>query len=443
MKYRMKMVKLADIDASNRYREDMGDIEELAAGIAEKGLIQPMCVNSELRLLAGGRRHAACTLLKLVDVPVLIREGTDEVDAREIELMENIHRKEMTWQEQAKLTARIHSLYKEKDPNWNQTKTAQLIEQNKMNVSRALMLDAGLKVLPSLAECKTADEATKVIKKAEADAIVAELAKRQQATIQTVSQNVNASEKEKGLAATLKLANLNYKIGDTFAGMASLKTDGNVDFIECDPPYGVDLGTIADRSERGEVVRNRDSSYHEIPREEYPAFLDKLAKETYRIAGKNSWMVFWFAFEWYDEVLSSLVDAGWKVDKVPAMWYKANGRTPRPDILLARAYEPFFIARKGQPTIIRQGRTNVFLRSPDEKKYHPAQRPVALMEDLMNTLMDEGRGKVVVPFAGSGATLRAAYKLGHEVVGWDSNDEYKDPFLLAVEEDTKKLLNQG
>jgi DNA modification methylase len=46
---------------------------------------------------------------------------------------------------------------------------------------------------------------------------------------------------------------------------------------------------------------------------------------------------------------------------------------------------------------------------------------------------------VLVPFLGSGATLRAAYNRGLTAYGFDANAEYKDRFLLAVEEDTRAL----
>lgn len=440
MKYEMRVVKLADIDATGRYREDMGNVQELAEGIREKGLIQPLCVNSNLRLLAGGRRHAACTALGLVEVPVLVREGTDEVDAREIELMENIHRKDMTWQEQAKLTAEIHRLYVLRDPNWSQRKTAQLIEQNPMNVTRALRLDAAIAANPAVAQCKTADDAQKVIKKAEENAIVAELAKRQGSLVKEVESGALNGRMEIALAKFWKMADSNYIIEDVFNGLSNLKSDGQVDLIECDPPYGVDLPTISDRKGKGEDLRGRDNDYHEIADVHYPEFLQKLTAELYRVAGKNSFMVFWFAFRWYSEVISSLVSAGWKPDLVPAMWIKDTGRTPRPDILLGRSYEPFIIARKGNPTVIKQGTLNTFIVNPEKNKYHPAQRPVQLMEDILNTFLDEGRGTVLVPFLGSGATLRACYNLGHRGFGYDTNNEYKDKFLLAVDADAKRLL---
>lgn len=442
MTYKLATVKLADIDATGRYREDMGNIEELAEGIREKGLIQPLCVNSNLRLLAGGRRHAACTALGLDEVPVIIRDGSDELDGREIELMENIHRKDMTWPEQARLTAEIHRLYQAKSVNWSQNKTAQLLEQSPMSISRAIKLDSALAANPGLAICKTADDAQKVIKKAEENAIIAEMAKRQDNMVKQVEEGRLSGRIERGLAAAWKIADGNYNIGDTFVGLSQLQSNGVVDFIECDPPYGVDLGVLTDRKDKGADLRGRDQDYHEIADEHYPEFLKKLTGELYRVANKNCWMVFWFAFRWYPEVVAALQEAGWKTDLVPSLWIKDTGRTPRPDLLLARSYEPFLVCRKGNPVIVKQGTLNSFITNPERDKYHPAQRPVQLIEDILNTFLDEGRGTVLVPFLGSGATLRACYNLGHRGFGWDTNNEYKDKFLLAVEEDAKRLLQK-
>lgn len=442
MKYKMKVVKLADIKVGERYREDLGNIEELAGSIRETGLIQPLSVSTDMVLLAGGRRYAACSALGLLEVPVLIRESADQIDAREVELFENIHRKDMTWQEQSKITAEIHRLYVERDPNWSQRKTAQLIEQNPMNVTRALKLANAIAINPAIAECKTADDAQKVIKKVEENAIVAELAKRQQTMVNNVENGMVTGKIELCIARAWKTADANYRIGDVFEGLSSLKADGLIDVIECDPPYGVELGVLTDRKDKGAALRDRDNDYHEVADGQYPEFLNKLTKELYRVAGKDSFMVFWFAFRWYPEVLKALQEAGWKPDLVPALWIKDNGRTPRPDLLLARSYEPFIVCRKGNPTIVKQGTLNTFVTQPESKKFHPAQRPVKLMEEIINTFLDEGRGTVLVPFAGSGATLRACYNLGHHVLGWDTNNEYKDKFLLAVEEDTKKLLAQ-
>ena len=440
MKDKLRMVKIADIIVDARFRQDMGNIDELIESIKDKGIIQPITLSNDMHLLAGGRRYTACSILGLTEIPALLREITGEIDAREIELIENVHRKEFTWQEQAQLIARIHSLYQEKDPNWTGRATAQLIDQSPMNISRALKLARAIEAAPIIAECKTADDASKVLKKLEEDAIVEELAKRQQVFVEKAHAGHNVTNDQHRLAVMLQIAKENYIIGDVFDKMARLRNNGHIDLIECDPPYGIDLAAVAERTNiLGEITRQRNESYQEIPQADYPEFIEKLSKETYRVAGTNCWMVFWFAFAWYEEVKTSLQKAGWHVDVIPSIWCKSTGRTPRPDILLSRTYEPFFLCRKGQPTVIHQGHKNIWMRDGEEKKYHPAQRPLNLLMDIIETLLD-GSKTILVPFIGSGTTLRAAYLLGHKTFGFDSNPEYKNLFLLAVEEDTRKEL---
>jgi ParB-like chromosome segregation protein Spo0J len=51
------------------------------------------------------------------------------IDAREIELIENIFRKDFTWQEETNLVAEIDRLYREKNIEWSGRKTAQIINK--------------------------------------------------------------------------------------------------------------------------------------------------------------------------------------------------------------------------------------------------------------------------------------------------------------------------
>lgn len=443
MKYKMKIAKLAEIDATDRYRADMGNIEELAEGIREKGLIQPLCVNSKLRLLAGGRRHAACVALGLAEVPVLVRDGDDEIDAREIELMENIHRKEMTWQEQSRLTAEIHRLYKEKDPDWSGRKTAQLIEQSPMGVSRALNLAAGIEVMPELAKCKTADEAMKVMKKAEEKIILEELARRQGQLIQKAHNGNGLSDVEKQIAATLKRAHEDYIIGDAFEGMEKLYTrHKKFQFIECDPPFGRTRITPEDVEKSTLSGGHEAKQYIDVPPKEYRAFLKRLAEATYKLADTNAWMIFWFDFVYYQDIQEELRQAGWEPYPTPAIWTKANlPYQPYPDMML-NGYFPFIVAKKGRPIMVKERHNNVFQQLPDVQLYHPHQRPLALMQEILTTFVPP-TSKVLIPFLGSGVTLRAGYLEGYEGVGFDLDTTWRPLFFQAVENDTKKFLSRS
>jgi DNA modification methylase len=61
------------------------------------------------------------------------------------------------------------------------------------------------------------------------------------------------------------------------------------------------------------------------------------------------------------------------------------------------------------------------------------------MRNILGIFLDQQVHKVLVPFVGSGATLRACYQLGYLPMGWDNNDRYKKHFLLALEQDVRQL----
>ena len=55
-----------------RHRRDLGDIDGLAASIADIGLLNPITVDENGRLLAGARRLAACKRLGMEKIEVKI-----------------------------------------------------------------------------------------------------------------------------------------------------------------------------------------------------------------------------------------------------------------------------------------------------------------------------------------------------------------------------------
>lgn len=79
----------------------MSDVAELANDIRDKGLLQPLiatpydCDGYKFKLVAGFRRYAACKVLKRKFVPCVIKEHVSDLEARAINLIENIKRKDL------------------------------------------------------------------------------------------------------------------------------------------------------------------------------------------------------------------------------------------------------------------------------------------------------------------------------------------------------------
>lgn len=422
---KVKFVKISDIKEGTRYRKEFGDLASLVESVKEKGIIQPITLSTDLTLLAGQRRLKAAKDAGLSVIPALIREIKGEVDLREIELIENVARLDFSYAERAALVKAIDALYQLKHLDWSGRKTAGLLNRGHSSVARDIKLANAIELMPEIAEAKNADDALKLVAKIEERQVVGELRKRQ-----------SAPGLDKGVAAMLSLANANYRVGDTFKGLAELPSDGVSSIIECDPPYGIDLTNAKrGREEAGAIVQ----TYNEVAAVEYDSFLGKLCHELYRVAAPNSFLVFWFGPTWHTQVISNLRTAGWSVDDIPCIWNKVTGQTMHPEYYLARSYEPFFLCRKGKPSINKRGRSNIFTFTGETGKYHPTQRPIALMDEILTTFGVDLQ-TVLVPFLGSGVTLRAAYNSGMKCFGWDMSGEYKDKFMLAVEQDARALV---
>jgi len=73
---------------------DSQSIEELSRSIKEKGVIQPLLVRRRgdaYELIAGERRLRACKLLRINEIPIIVRDAKDR-DSLELALIENIQR---------------------------------------------------------------------------------------------------------------------------------------------------------------------------------------------------------------------------------------------------------------------------------------------------------------------------------------------------------------
>ena len=85
---------------------DSEDLEELAASIRDKGVLQPILVRSHPRedgvwqIIAGERRWRAAQLARLAEAPIIIKE-MDDVAVFEVAVIENVQRTDLNPLEEA------------------------------------------------------------------------------------------------------------------------------------------------------------------------------------------------------------------------------------------------------------------------------------------------------------------------------------------------------
>ena len=121
-----------------RERFDADQISELVASIREQGILQPILVRpiggDRFEIVAGERRWRAAQQAGLHEVPVVVREFSDE-EALQIAIIENVQRQDLSPIEEARA-------YKRLAEDWDHTQeqVAKLVGKSRPHVANLMRL---------------------------------------------------------------------------------------------------------------------------------------------------------------------------------------------------------------------------------------------------------------------------------------------------------------
>jgi DNA modification methylase len=430
-----------EVDFGNRVREDYGDIDGLGETFDMVGIINFIAVKrlpaitefgQKYKLLAGGRRFFALLKKKIQTIPIRIYpEDTSEETCLLIEQIENVCRKDFSWQELLAMEEKVHDTQIQKHgrkvstskdaPGWTQQDTAKLLGQSPATLSENLKLVELLKACPEIAsKAKNMSEAKAMLK-----------AVKTRMSNQATLAAIETENAKTGIDGVRQQLCFGYQVKDALIGLKEHK-DNTFDLIEIDPPYAIGFSDILEADGRPSAAME----YNEVPGENYIQFMNTVITESYRILKPEGWLLLWYAIDpWHQPMLDLLRSKDFKVCGIPAVWDKSKGSnfTSNPSMFLANSYEQFFYARKGPAKIQKPGRANIFSypSPPAAHRIHPTERPVALLEDILLTFTKPG-ASVMVPFLGSGNTLLACANIGMQGTGFDLSQIYSDAFKLRV-----------
>lgn len=120
-----------------RRRFDDAALDELAASIASRGLIQPIVVRPhghQFQIVAGERRWRAAQRARLHEVPVVVR-AFDDAETLEIALVENIQRQDLNAIEEAQAYQRLAGEY-----GHTQDALAKIVHKSRSHIANLLRL---------------------------------------------------------------------------------------------------------------------------------------------------------------------------------------------------------------------------------------------------------------------------------------------------------------
>jgi DNA modification methylase len=410
-----ELLSVDKIVVEGRVRQEMGDIDELANSIQAVGLIQPIVLTRDYRLIAGERRLRALRKLGINNLVhashFIYNDEVDDLKLKAMEIEENVKRKELSWQEAViakkrllEVMQQIHGVARPgypsrsdalgiTSPGFGINKLAALLGESNAQTSKDIELAELITAVPQLARAETKEAARRQ----------ASLATSVAAALIQQAKNPPKTESKWTL----------YE-GD-FNDNAMHLDDDSIDFVVVDPPYGEEASGMGPQSKQLIATPFADSWLDVV------SLIEPMVRQAYRVLRMDKFAAFFFGFATYSSLVDALGHEGFVVDLSPLIWIKNTVINTTPYTRYGRSYEPILIARKGKPKMMRLSQRdvievqNVITRGTQETKFYQAQKPVALIEKLILDMCPP-EGTVVDFCAGSGTTGEAALRVGRRAV---------------------------
>ena len=199
-----------------------------------------------------------------------------------------------------------------------------------------------------------------------------------------------------------------------------LPTLGKFDLLLTDPPYGIGESSskVSSRQRRPGGTSKAKADQRDYGEFEWDR--ERPTDATIRqILKKTRWAAI-FGGNYFSLPPSSC----WLV------WDKLNGGNDFSDCELAWTNWPKAVRRI-------QWRWNGMIRQGNEERFHPTQKPLAVMKWVLELCPQPAR-TVIDPFAGSGTTGVACVELGRKFVGIEIDPVYFDIACRRIEQAVKK-----
>lgn len=426
-------VKTLEINWGDRARKDYGGPEEIAklnSSLERIGLLHPIVIDDSYELRAGGRRLLSAIQLGWTEIECTMFSDLSPLQKKEIELEENIQRKNFSFAEEVSLTDQVHELKKEiaekEGKEWTTEDTAKDLGLSTITVYQDIELAKAIKVDPSLAEVKN-----KGIAKTKA---------RRARKI----KGMRASQVE--TLATLEESSVKELYHSPCEAILAILPSNSVDLILFDPPYAVDFEN--NRRAEGHVGTYGDDYKDDVI--SLNSLLSDTLMELHRILKPGGHMYLFYAMINHSNI-TTMVDRlfrpigtgddgkikSGKYSKNPLFWVKPSNDNPRPYERFTINYEPFLFCWKRKEKselgneLQRVSNSTFHFPFMGIDKVHPAEKPIELYESLIGISTIEG-GVVLDPTAGTGKSLKAAKRMNRKIIGIEREKEWFEVMQFNV-----------
>lgn len=202
---------------------------------------------------------------------------------------------------------------------------------------------------------------------------------------------------------------------------------GSISLILIDPPYKISRDT---RFKSGKIPNNNTCRFRiSMDFGEWDKDFKGLKfviKECYRVLKEHGTIICFYDL-WKITTLRDYLEKA-KFKQIRFIeWIKTNPVPINSKLnYLTNAREIAVVGVKGGKSVFHSEYDNGVYSYPicqDKNRFHPTQKPVKLLEDLIKKHTNEG-DVVLDCFAGSGSTAVAAYNLNRDFIGCELSEEY-------------------
>jgi DNA modification methylase/ParB-like chromosome segregation protein Spo0J len=431
-------IAITEIQVDARMRKMFGNIEELAASLARFGLLQPLILDSDNRLIAGHRRLLAAKHLGWEQITYRKIEALDPILRKELELEENIRRKELEWPEEV---LGLYKLYQAKQERYGEKNSplaqeggygiedaARELDRATGSISMDLQLAKGLYEYPELVEEATKSAAFKRYRRIKETELRRELAKRKQDAPMLVDDDGDDADGEDAPTGIqrqpIRKAHWPgvgvFYHADSRDVLRQLPAQ-SVDLIVTDPPYGIGMYREGAPVSTSKFAQAQGAMYDDNPKA-IMDMLDETFMHAARLLKPDAHAYIFFHMTRYEPVFMMLRKHFGVCEDTPLIWLKQTTGIGDPNRNWIYSYEPCFWVNRGR-MLVKPQPFNVLKYDTVSKKIHAVEKPVALMRHLIEA--SAVRGELVLdPFAGSGSTLVAAAQCGAKFIGIEKHQDF-------------------
>lgn len=464
-----EIITIESIIIGDRLRKDYGD-DELSDldTIAEVGLIEPVILQKKedgYHLVAGGRRIVKLKKLGFTNLEhavtstkdkagFLWREELPEDVALEVELYENLSRKQMDWKERVMSMEKIHLIKLKRAAqggvvtNWSAEMTGKELGFSVAHAGHMLRVARALRDPKSpVHEATNMMEAIKVQIKSKGE----EAKKRSMELSAKSALIISKDIQEKGttilgvpverLTTPPRVVQLSQilhhgKMEEVLKGFPSQSIDG----IYTDWPYGIDMDNLQQENMGKDIESTKAEHDVASNTQDFVAWIGSM----HRVLKPTSYCVIWCDLDHWEKMKTIATLSGFRVQRWPFHWVKTGpNQNGAAGFNQTKAVEHAMVLRMPGATLQKQIPNNYWIGTfePKEKQEfeaHPFTKPRKLHERVLSDFFLPG-STILDPFAGGGSIPLAALANSYSPMAVELNDDWFNKLTFNMTESYKKL----